>query len=77
MKWQKAIDQIRQALDEGKIVEIIYHRKWMKNDSHIEQVESISEYQWDGWYKWAVNLFHDQIYESTHIIDEVIVKEGE
>ena len=77
MKWNKAVQQIEAALEEGKIVEIIYHRKWMKNDSHIQQVESISEYEWNGWKLKAVNLFHDQINDGSHIIDEVRVKEGD
>lgn len=77
MKWNAAVQQIGAALKEGKIVEVVYHRKWMKNDSHIEQVESLSEYQWNGWIHYAVNLFHDQLNEGSHIIDEIILKEGE
>ncbi len=77
MKWNKAIYQIGKALKEGKVVEIVYHRKWMKNDSHIEQVEDLVEYSYNGWICYAVNLFNNQIDEGSHIIDEVIVKEGE
>ena len=73
MKWNTALQQIGMALKDGKDVCIRYHRKWMKNDSHIDQVESLSEYTWNGWIKYAVNTFHDQLLDSTHIIDEVII----
>ena len=77
MKWNKAVRQIEAALNEGKTVEILYHRKWMLNDSHFDKVDSITEYDWKGKICKAVNTWHDGINESSHIIDEVRVKEGE
>lgn len=72
MKWDKAINKIEKALAEGANVAVHYHRKWMKNDSHLDDVESISKYEWNGQICKAVNTFHDQLNESSHIIDEVL-----
>ena len=77
MNWNKAIKQIEKAMVDGAVVSIIYHRKWMKNDSHCMTVESIVDYQYDGQICKAINLYtggiSDQINEGSHIIDEVLV----
>lgn len=78
MNWNKAIKKIEQALAANEAVSVIYHRKWMKNDSHHLDVESVIEYDWKGQICKAVNLYEggisDQINEGSHIIDEVITK---
>lgn len=77
MKWNAAVKQIEELLAEGKTVEIVYHRKWMKNDSHFDKVDSVVEYAYNGQICKAVNTWRDGINESSHIIDEISVKEGE
>jgi len=81
MKWNKAVDQIEQALATRKAVSVRYHRKWMKQDEHFDKVEIVSKYEWWNDTKCCfqickvVNTFHDQLDESSHIIDEVIIEE--
>ena len=82
MKWNKAVQQIEAALEEGKIVEIIYHRKWMKNDSHYDTVDKIISYEWEGETVKAVSTYHNVVDPYSYIIDEVVPdyffgKEGE
>lgn len=72
MKWEKAIQKIEKALAEGANVAVIYHRKWMLNDSHIHDVESIVEYDWHGTTCKAVNVKGDLVDEGSFIIDEVL-----
>jgi hypothetical protein len=74
MKWNKAVKEIEDALAAGKAASIIYHRKWMKPDSHADLVEDISEYDWQGQICKAVNTRYDQLNEDSHIIDEVIIE---
>ena len=71
MKWEMAIKKIEKAMAEGKKVEIEYHRKWMKQDSHFDVVYSISEYDWHGDVCKAVSTYHDGLDEDSHIIDAV------
>lgn len=73
MKWNKAVEKIEKALANDDYVIITYHRKWMKNDSHTEAVDSISEYEWNGQICKAINTDGNQIDEDSHIIDEVAV----
>ena len=78
MKWNKAVDQIEQALAAGKAVSVRYHRKWMKQDEHFDKVYSVSRYVWNGQPlndAVAVNTYYDQLLISSHIIDEVIIEE--
>lgn len=75
MKWIKAVEQIEQALAAGKAVGVYYHRRWIKNDSHAGIVDSISRYMWNGEICYAVNTYNNQLNESSHIIDEVIIEE--
>ena len=77
MKWNAAVKQIEEALEEGKTVEIMYHRKYHTKISLFDVVESISEYTWHGLPEYGINTYRDQINDSWHIIDEVKVKEGE
>ena len=74
MKWNKAVKQIEQALAADKAVSVHYHRKWMKQDSHFDKVDAVSEYKYEGLTCKAVSTYHDQLLESTHIIDEVIIE---
>lgn len=77
MKWQKAIEKIEYALDSGRTVVIEYHRKWNLQDSHVDQVDNVVEYEYEGQICKAVNTWHDQIHESSHIIDGVaVIAEG-
>ena len=73
MKWAKAIAKIEKALAAEKTVVIEYHRKWILQDSHVEHVESVSEYEYEGQICKAVNTFSNQINEGSHIIDGVAV----
>lgn len=75
MKWNKAVEQIEQALAADKAVSVYYHRKWMKNDAHYDKVDSVCEYDWHGETCKSVNTYNDQIDEYSHIIDEVIIEE--
>lgn len=78
MNWNKAIRQIEQALAADKAVSVEYHRKWMKNDSHINDVEEVITYTYEGQICKALNLYNgisDQINEGSHIIDKVIIEE--
>ena len=79
MNWNKAIKQIEQALAVDKAVSVEYHRKWMKNDSHILDVEEVITYTYKGQICKALNLYNgginDQINEGSHIIDKVIIEE--
>lgn len=72
MNWNKAVAKIEQALNEGANVAVQYHRKWMKNDSHIHDVEEVVEYEYKGKVCKALNLWGDQIDEGSHIIDQVL-----
>lgn len=72
MKWEKAIAKIEKALAEGANVGIQYHRKWMKNDSHIDDVDKVVTYDWHGTECKAINTFNDSIDEGSHIIDDVL-----
>lgn len=72
MNWNKAVKKIEQALAEGANVAVRYHRKWVKQESHIDDVDCISDYDWNGQICKAVNTFHDQLNEGSHIIDEVL-----
>lgn len=74
MNWNKAVKQIEKALTAGSAVSVEYHRKWMKNDSHYDKVDNVVEYEYEGQICKAVNTWHDQINESSHIIDEVIIE---
>ncbi len=75
MKWNKAVDQIEQALAAGKAVSVRYHRKWMTKLPQFDKVDSVSRYMWNGQICKAVNTYHDQIDGDMHIIDEVIIEE--
>lgn len=83
MKWEKAIEKIEKALAEGALhVEIFYHRKWMKNDSHFDTVDKIISYEWEGETVKAVSTYHNVVDPYSYIIDEVVPdyffgKEGE
>lgn len=73
MTWSKAIKKIERASsDDALDITIIYHRKWMPNDSHIGHLDSVVEYDWRGEKCKAVSLKDDMINEDSHIIDEVI-----
>ena len=72
MKWNKAVKQIEQALAANKDVSIKYHRKWMKQDAHHDNVYSLAEYEYNGQICKAVNTYDDLINEDSHIIDEVV-----
>lgn len=73
MKWMTAVEKIEAALAANRTVVIEYHRKWNLADSHVDTVESITEYEYEGRICKAVNTFSDQIHESSHIIDGVAV----
>ena len=79
MNWNKAIKQIEKALAAGSAVSVTYHRKWMKNDSHINEVEEVISYKYEGQICKALNLYYggysDQINEGSHIIDKVMIEE--
>lgn len=76
MKWAKAIRLIEWALAQGHDVEIRYHRKWMPNDTHYDTVSYLPRYDWNGQECRAITTFHDQIDGSTHIVDDVRIKEA-
>lgn len=77
MNWNKALTKIEAALAANRTVVIEYHRKWNLADSHVDTVESITEYEYEGRICKAVNTFNDQINESSHIIDGVaVIAEG-
>lgn len=77
MNWNKAVTKIEAALAANKHVVIEYHRKWNKADSHVATVESVVDYEYEGRICKAVNMAHDQINESSHIIDGVaVIAEG-
>lgn len=75
MKWQKAIQLLEWAIEDGTAVTIRYHRKWNTQLPYYDKVDSISAYTYEGTECKAVNTYHDQLLESTHIIDEVIVNQ--
>lgn len=75
MKWIKAVEQIEQALAAGKAVSVQYHRKWMPQLTPIDKVDSVVEYKYAGEICKAVNTYHNQLNEGSHIIDEVIIEE--
>lgn len=74
MKWEKAIKQIETGLNAGRKIEIEYHRKWMTVDRHFDIVEAVVEYEYNGEPRKAVTTWADGLDESTHIIDEIVVK---
>ena len=73
MKWSKAIAQIEQLLNEGKEVEIEYHRKWARNDYYFRTatVESVGTYWWFGETLKCIHISSDTLDEGTYIIDTV------
>ena len=71
MKWSKAIWEIRNRMASGEKVLITYHRKHMKNDSHIEYVDEVIEYLYNRETCFAINTDCNQFDESTHIVDEI------
>ena len=77
MKWNKALQQIGAALKEGKTVEIVYHRRYNTKISYFDKVDCITEYMWHGVPEYVVTTWNDQVAEYSHIIDEIIVKEGD
>lgn len=77
MKWNTAINKIEKALAAGSAVSVRYHRKWMLQQAHIDKVESVNEYAWEGQICKAVSTYYDLLDEGSHMIDEVIIgKEG-
>jgi hypothetical protein len=81
MKWIKAVEQIEQALAAGKAVSVRYHRRWITKFPQFDKVDSVVEYDWwnntKGCFQIckAVNTYHKQLNEGSHIIDEVIIEE--
>ena len=71
MKWTTAIGQIETMLAMGESVVISYHRKWMKNDSHIEDVQDILSYEYQGKECKAVQTAFQSVEDGNFIIDEV------
>lgn len=79
MKWSKAIARIEELLNEDKIVEIRYHRKYARNDYYFRTaiVESVGTYEWHGETLKCVHIDMDTLDEGTYIIDEVTNISGE
>ena len=79
MKWSKAIAQIEQLLNEGKEVEIEYHRKWARNDYYFRTaiVESVGTYWWFGETLKCIHISADTLDEGTYIIDSVTNLSGD
>ena len=75
MKWNKAVEQIEQALAAEKAVSVHYHRKWMKQDAHYDKVDQVISYEWDGETVKAVSTYHNVVDPYSYIIDEVIIEE--
>lgn len=77
MKWNTAVKKIEQALAAEKAVSVHYRRKYDRSACkyRYDHVDSISTYPWYDQICKAVNTYHDQIAEYSHIIDEVIIKE--
>lgn len=73
MKWERAIEILEMALEAGLEVEVRYHRKWNTQLTYYDKVDCISVYAYEGKECKAVNTYRDQIIETSHIIDEVIV----
>ena len=73
MKWSKAVEIIEKELAQRNTVVIDYHRKWMKQQCGIDTVEKVVEYEYEGKTCKAVNTWHDQLNESSHIIDKINV----
>lgn len=72
MNWGNAVKKIEQAQAEGALnILIRYHVKWMK-EWRMDTVDDIITYDWHGQTCKAINTFHDQLNEGSHIIDEVI-----
>jgi len=76
MNWNTAIKKIEQALAAGSAVSVQYHRKWMKQDAHIDTVDKIITYDWKGETVKAVSTYHNVVDPYSYIIDEVR-KEGD
>lgn len=74
MKWNKAVEKIEKALAADKDVTVHYHRKWMKQDSHFDKVDSVDAYQYERQICKTISTYHDQIIEYSYIIDEVIIE---
>lgn len=78
MKWNFAIGIIEEALKYESEVTVIYHRKWMKNESHIDTVDKIISYEWKGETVKAVSTYHNVVDPYSYIIDDIrIEKEGD
>lgn len=74
MKWSKVIETIEHELSKENRVEITYHRKWMPQISNHDTVDGVVDYKYDGKVYKAINTYHDQLLETLHIVDEIIVK---
>lgn len=75
MNWNKAIEQIEQALAADKAVSVHYHRKWMKQDAHFDTVDKIISYQWDGETVKAISTYNNVVDPYSYIIDDVTIEE--
>lgn len=75
MKWNKAVEQIEQALAAEQAVSVRYHRRWMTKLPQFDKVDSVVEYAYAGKICKAVNTYNDQLNEGSYIIDEVIIEE--
>lgn len=75
MKWNTAVKKIEKALEEGKHVEIHYHRKWMVQDYHWDVVENVSEYDWYGQTCKSVSTYRDLLDEDSYIIDDIDIED--
>lgn len=70
MKWVYAVDQIEQAIGADKVVYIRFHKKYKPDDWCKHRVMYIR----DGVVVCSAFRCSPRITNSTHIIDEVIVK---
>lgn len=73
MKWNKAVSKIEDALHDGANVGVVYYRKHMVNDRHIQDVDSVGGYEWNGHEAKCIHVSGNILDESNSIIDEVLV----
>lgn len=77
MKWNKAVNMIQTGLALDLDVSVEYHVKWNKNSSHIDRVDSMVPYEWEGQMRWAINTNFDQLNEGSYIIDDIMIMDKE
>lgn len=73
MKWNKAVKEIEEAINNGEDVVIRYHIKHDTRQTRVMDVESVIEYEYKGSMCKAINTYDDQVLEGMHVIDEVAI----